>query len=450
MRTFVAIVVAVIFYGTVSNALDSDPAAPPPYCWPLTNFTIANGTSLFDLYFDDEIANPIFINGQDVDDLGGYGIGHETWDWGLYGVQDWFGPAYNLPNGEPDSFSWGIIDGTADAVDIGLSFTAFVNGANISFTQGNLMCGEEQQTAMVEAQSFDDVAIEFQLYVPSGNASSWARVAIQLTNNGNSDAHVNAILVNNWGSDSYTVYKTIADHYSCSEEVRASSSLDPLLCYYWRSEDATPNFWWDNFSPKNASDNVFPAWNLTLSAGDSITLIHFLSQMSSHNWTELETEAAFINSNPIALYAYLPQGYQTGLLNFDQCSATGIVYPSMTMQSACTTAGGKASYTVGELDPSFAAVYPKIKVGNQTLDLAMSASTSVDIAAGTYDVTLIYGSCEHSLSPVTVTCPQPPTSSPTSSPSSSPSAPTSSKSSASSVRSTVFGLLVLLGSLVFV
>jgi hypothetical protein len=437
--------VAVIFYGTVSNALDPSPAAPPPYCWPLTNFTLANGTSLFDLLFGDNVANPIFVNGQDANDLSGYGIGHELWDWGLYGMQNWFGSDYSLPNGDPDSFSWGIMDGTYDAVDAGLSFTAFVNGANISFTQGNLMCGQEQQTAVVAAQSFDDVAMEFQLYVPTGNSSSWARVAIQLTNNGNSDAEINAILVNNWGSDSSTIYRTIEDHYSCSSETEEpSDGDDPILCYYWKSAEAnTPNFWWNDLSPKNGSDDVFPAWNLTLAPGDSVTILHFLSQMSSYNWTEMEAEAAFINGNPIDIYAYLPEGYHTGLINFDLCSAAGIVYPSVTMQSSCTTAGGKASYTVGELDPSFAGLYPKIKVGNQTLDLASSASTPVDIAAGTYDVSLLYGSCEHSLSPVTITCPQQPTSSPTSS-------PTAATSSASSIYASVYCLVALLASLLFV
>jgi hypothetical protein len=76
MRAILAIFVAVAFFITVGLALDANPAAPPPYCWPLTNFTLGNGTSLFDLLLDYDIANPIFVNGQDLNDEGGYGIGH--------------------------------------------------------------------------------------------------------------------------------------------------------------------------------------------------------------------------------------------------------------------------------------------------------------------------------------------------------------------------------------
>lgn len=236
MRAIVAVFVAVIFCATVSNALDSDPLAPPPYCWPLNDFTAANGTYLFDQYYDDNDANAFFMNGRDPNDESGYELFHELWDWGLYGMQDWFGgpfdPDVGFPNQEPDALSWGIIDGTSDTFDVALSFTGYVNGANISFSQGNVMCGQNEQSVVVSAQSFDDVAIELQFYAPSGNSSSWARTAIQLKNNGQASADVTAILVNNWGSDDSTVYIVIDDHYSCSaDDANTTGAVDPLLYY---------------------------------------------------------------------------------------------------------------------------------------------------------------------------------------------------------------------------
>jgi hypothetical protein len=131
----------------------------------------------------------------------------------------------------------------------------------------------------------------------------------------------------------------------------------------------------------------------------------------------MEAEASFINSNPVDIYAHLPQDYINGLLYNDLCSATGLVYPSFKIQSSCTTYGGSASFSVGELDPVFASFNPKVKVGDMTIEVSSLVGNSLPVLAGTYDASLLFGDCIQTLSQITGTCPSSPIAMPTTTPS---------------------------------
>lgn len=167
-------------------------------------------------------------------------------------------------------------------------------------------------------------------------------------------------------------------------------------------------------------DDINVYWQVTIPPKSVQSYMMVLVQ---NRWSIKEAieNATFIDSNPLKIYdgkfakknfcipdlthffdAGLSSDILSTLQNFNACAAE---IPSVTVSqtSACTVAGGKATFSVSNYDLSF----PLLAVYSD--DTQVDVTTTTQLPEGTFDVVLkLYPGCESKIFSGSVTCPASP------------------------------------------